>query len=350
MQGRNNAYDFLRLLLALFVFISHGYVLKGLPYKDIEPYILHQTNLGQLGILGFFSLSGYLVTKSYVQTKNAVQFLLNRITRIFPAYWACLIITAFIIAPLIYFLNNDSFKNYPVTGSAGALSYIKTNFFLRMNQISIVHVLDNTYFKHVNISLWTLFQEFKYYCLTLLLGLSGLLYKKKFLLLTVIILFVFYVLSKLHNTYFDFSFHTHINYLLIAYLTGVIFYTYHDFFTERAKVLCIVLVIMLVISSVMLKLILILPVAFGMLILLLFGSFKITVDIDLSYGIYLYSFPIQLIIFLGYNEWSLLGLLIASIGVILVFAFLSFHLIESPALKLKHIFAKWLSNNGINNK
>jgi len=58
---------------------------------------------------------------------------------------------------------------------------------------------------------------------------------------------------------------------------------------------------------------------------------------DFSYGIYIYSFPIQqLIIYIHGGKMSVDLNLFYSIPLILIFAFLSWHLVEKKALKLKY--------------
>jgi peptidoglycan/LPS O-acetylase OafA/YrhL len=57
---------------------------------------------------------------------------------------------------------------------------------------------------------------------------------------------------------------------------------------------------------------------------------------DLSYGLYIYAFPVQqVIIHSSHNIQSLWLNLIASAAAIPVLAFLSWHLIEQPAMALK---------------
>ncbi|WP_342227659.1 hypothetical protein [Rickettsiella endosymbiont of Rhagonycha lignosa] len=58
---------------------------------------------------------------------------------------------------------------------------------------------------------------------------------------------------------------------------------------------------------------------------------------DLSYGIYMYAFPVQqTIIILAKNGLSLWIEFITSFFITIIQAFLSWHLVEGPALKLKN--------------
>ena len=60
MHHRQNNFDLVRVLAALFVLISHQHALNGLP----EPTFLNVHTIGGLGVLIFFSISGFLVAQS----------------------------------------------------------------------------------------------------------------------------------------------------------------------------------------------------------------------------------------------------------------------------------------------
>ena len=142
MTNRNNSYDLLRLILATFVLISHSFYMLEFPYTDIGYFLNGQTYLGEVGLLGFFTLSGYLITKSFFYNESAVRFFKNRIFRIFPGFWFCLIFTAFIIGPTLFYIEKNTLNNYPYSGPWSAINYIKSNFFLEINQSNIRNVLD----------------------------------------------------------------------------------------------------------------------------------------------------------------------------------------------------------------
>lgn len=63
-EHRNNCFDIIRLFAAIIVIISHQYSLSGLT----EPTFLGMTTLGGLGVIIFFAISGFLITKSWVMT------------------------------------------------------------------------------------------------------------------------------------------------------------------------------------------------------------------------------------------------------------------------------------------
>jgi peptidoglycan/LPS O-acetylase OafA/YrhL len=79
-----------RLLMALSVAVSHSFTLAG----HDDP-LLPNAGFGSLGVVGFFALSGFLVTGSALRLGDRPRFLWHRFLRIYPAYWVCLLVTAF---------------------------------------------------------------------------------------------------------------------------------------------------------------------------------------------------------------------------------------------------------------
>lgn len=88
---RNNNFDILHLLCALLVIVSHSYAMVGL--HDNEP-LLRMTHLmiaSDIGLCGFFTISGYFILTSLMTSKNILSYLGKRCLRIFPALAVCLV-------------------------------------------------------------------------------------------------------------------------------------------------------------------------------------------------------------------------------------------------------------------
>lgn len=82
---RNNAIGFLRLVLAASVIIGHGPMLGGYPNLGLTltgPWF----GWGEVAVMGFFTLSGILITKSWESSKGAKDFFTKRFLRIMPGY------------------------------------------------------------------------------------------------------------------------------------------------------------------------------------------------------------------------------------------------------------------------
>src|SRR5450631_493848 len=86
---KRNSLNFLRMILALMVVVSH----VGLGgFRD--PFLLNHTTIGIVAVYGFFGISGFLIAGS--ASRNGVgRYLWQRCLRILPGFWVCLAVTAF---------------------------------------------------------------------------------------------------------------------------------------------------------------------------------------------------------------------------------------------------------------
>lgn len=163
--NRNNNFGMLHLMASFFVLYGHQYRLLN----QLPPVVLGN-QIHELGVKTIFLISGYLIAKSLFsmtcgRKKVTAVYLVKRIGRLFPEFLFCLIITAFLIAPLFttltvkeYFYNMDSI-----------VFYIKNNLFL----YPIFHLpgvfADNPFAGTVNGSLWTMPLEVAMYLCFLLI-------------------------------------------------------------------------------------------------------------------------------------------------------------------------------------
>jgi peptidoglycan/LPS O-acetylase OafA/YrhL len=161
LERGGNCFGFIRLVLAALVILSHSWSIGGF---GAEP--LGTTNartLGFVAVFGFFALSGALVARSAEGTGTS-PFLWHRIRRIFPAYWACLLVTAVAIAPLIAALRGLPLGSVSHRGTLGPYTYFTGNFLLEIHQYAIGTVLHGLpYPDAINGSIWSLTYEFTCY-------------------------------------------------------------------------------------------------------------------------------------------------------------------------------------------
>ena len=54
-----------------------------------------------MAVVGFFGISGYLITGS-AERSRPLRYLWQRFLRIFPAFWVCLVVTAFVIGAIAW--------------------------------------------------------------------------------------------------------------------------------------------------------------------------------------------------------------------------------------------------------
>lgn len=102
LSARSNNFDALRLLGALLVLFSHQFALCG---RD-EPRLVGDHSFGNLGVLIFFAVSGHLVTVSWMRDPNLVRFLLRRGLRILPG----LVVAMLVCAPVLAWLLPETFS------------------------------------------------------------------------------------------------------------------------------------------------------------------------------------------------------------------------------------------------
>jgi peptidoglycan/LPS O-acetylase OafA/YrhL len=94
--GGPNALNFLRIAFALEVVVWHSYALRGgnwLPDR-LESF------LSVIAVDGFFAISGFLICRAWCRNPRVLRFAAARARRLLPGLWMCLVVTAFVIAPI----------------------------------------------------------------------------------------------------------------------------------------------------------------------------------------------------------------------------------------------------------
>jgi len=157
LHPKYNSLNFLRLVLATTVLVSHARVIGGFGGEGV----LHGTTFGTVAVYGFFGISGYLIAGS-AERNGAGRYLWQRCLRILPGFWMALIVTAFGLAWLGW-LDQHHAGSYLALSRNSPFGFVTHNWFLDMHQSLIGMIAWNG-------SLWTLFYEFL--CYLLLLGLA----------------------------------------------------------------------------------------------------------------------------------------------------------------------------------
>ena len=318
---RANALNFVRLLLAGSVIVWHGIRLAG---QEIESVPLRQFVV-DFGVDGFFAISGFLIVQSWLRTPDWRRYLRARFLRIFPAFWTCLIVTAFLIAPLS-------------TGLFGGenLTYVLKNASLWIVQWGIAGTPTDVPITGVwNGSLWTLAWEFICYLGVLVLGIAGLLkYRAVLPICFALVLIVSAATSSglVENGLLELA-----SRFGIMFLAGALILQYRDRIPVNA--VTVVLSVVVVAASMLLpnyRVVGALPLAF---LVMLCGaairSPRFRLKNDISYGVYIYAFPVQQVLAIwGVHTWGTpVYIVLAMLGT-LPLAIASWFLVEKQALKL----------------
>jgi peptidoglycan/LPS O-acetylase OafA/YrhL len=328
---RENNFDALRLLAALAVILSHAFLIaQGTEKNDPLNWLTgNQCMLGLTGVFVFFAVSGFLVTQSFEQTRSPLRYLIKRVLRIFPAYLVCLVVTAFLLGPVVTTLPLGEYLRRPEPYN---YLYYNSFFDIRVHELPGVMFVDNQVGLEVNGSLWSLGAEFDMYLMVLGLGMLRL------LKLPVCVALLALGMACIH---FDqLSFLGGWGWTLSFFASGMILYKLRDtrIFDWRIALLALT---GLAISIPLRQFILLFPVCGCYLALYLALHPKLPIIPatrfgDLSYGLYIFGWPSeQVVIWLlhGQTSWWLEFLLATLLAGGL--AFLSWHLVEKRALRLK---------------
>ena len=306
-------FDYLRLIAAILVIAHHARVLNGQSPLMIGTSL----DLGALGVGVFFVISGYLVAGSLARTQRLTTFVAKRALRIFPGLLAALLVTAFVIGPASTALDTDAYLTDPDTYgyvlktlTLYAVTYDLPGVFLSVPVAGVV-----------NGSLWTLRLEFTAYLALATLGAARQATPK---VLAALALAAATGAIAIHAIGLD----AKSDLFRIAYLAATNGFLFLSGAALQGSVcrapswLALAAVILLAT-----------PVWFlGLpLVVLRLGDLALPrLPADLSYGLYIYSFPLQQVLV----ERGQLNL-VTSLAAALPCAALSWFLIEKPALRLK---------------
>lgn len=163
LHRTSNNFNFLRLLFALLVILSHTVeILDGNRDREILTNLFNTTTFGGLAVDGFFLLSGYLIVQSWRSAPFAWSFLTKRVLRIFPAFIIATVLCAFVVGALAG--GEDYFQQFkPIDFLIGMALLAKP---------VIPPVFAGTYFPMVNGSMWSIHYEFVCYLFVLGFGLG----------------------------------------------------------------------------------------------------------------------------------------------------------------------------------
>ncbi len=169
LDPRTNSLNLIRLVLAAMVLVAHGYYISG---AGVGPHIDGE-NIGGWAVFGFFAISGYLITAS--RWSNSVgTYLVHRIARIFPAFLVCLVLMALVVAPIGYLHVHGSLAGYLTAGPTTPANFVVSNALLKINSYEIAGTPAGVPYPGAwNGSLWSLYYEFLCYLVVGALAVVG---------------------------------------------------------------------------------------------------------------------------------------------------------------------------------
>ena len=324
------------MIAASSVLVSHAYPISlGVGAAEPLDDIIGRS-LGWTAVAVFFVISGFLITRSFDQRRHVKDWLAARFLRLFPGLFVVLIVTAFLYGPVTtalpigsYFSNSETF------------TYVPRNLTLAFLQNGLPGVLETNPFPvAINGSLWTLFHEVACYGGVFLAGMLGLFRTKRH----AAILFAFYVV--LYLVFYAPQPGTLLTPRAIAlrnlslpFAIGAAAYVWRDSIRLHWAVIPLgALALVPLRWTVVFDVTLILWIAYTVMLLAYLPAGKIRRYNDLgdySYGIYIYAFPVQQLMVWALGPMTPLMNMALSFPLVLCCAVLSWHFIESPALRLR---------------
>jgi peptidoglycan/LPS O-acetylase OafA/YrhL len=323
-SGRNH-FNLMRLFAAWLVIYSHSWAITGNTGVDHFAKLTLFKSAGALAVDVFFIISGFLVAASF--QRNALRdFLLARALRIYPALIVCVVLTVFVLGPWL-------------TTSSGYWSDAKTWRYLWANaslwraEFWLPGVFAAMPRTAVNGSLWTLPIEGRLYVALTIAGLTGMLAPRRFLPAWALAIAGACAFAWLRAPLPE-----HLAYLLWVtafFITGTLFWVWR----ARIRLSWWGLLALIGIAVATRGNAWFAPVYFALVV---YATFCLAFlprlprieHTDLSYGLYLYGWPMQqLAMLLGAT--TLLTNTLTATALALACAALSWFLIERPALGLK---------------
>ena len=332
MVQRKDNFQLLRFIAAANVIYHHAYTIadgsgppnlfESLGWWRAAPY---------LDVDLFFVMSGFLVTASFVRTKDVAVFLWARFLRILPGLLCCLLVTAFVIGPIFTERNLGVYLRDP-----DVMGYIVRNIQMRTDWIKDLPgvFVDNPQKATVNGSIWTMPALARMYACVAILGFLGILSKRRRFNIVVGSLVVLVICYEWKLPLLPGDEYAR---MAVMFAAGAFVYINRSWLPmPRLLLLATIVAAFLLRSTEAYRyLFSVAEVMFVFWFAYALKWYGFNRFADYSYGIYLWGYPSQQMV--AAIDGHLSSLANAAIGFILalLLAIGSWHLVEKPALRMK---------------
>ncbi len=331
MDRKYNNFDLLRLLLAIIVVIVHTAELSQIEaIAKVSQYFS-----SVIAVDSFFIVSGFLIFMSFDNSSSLSSFAIKRVRRVAPAYSVVILLSAL----LLFFVSTQSFSNY---FNIEFFHYILFNLLtLNFVQPTLTGVFIDNPLQAINGALWTIKIEVAFYIIVPLIGYLLTKTNKLFILLTIYIFSISYSillfwLYKNSSLEIYLKLEKQIFGQLAFFVSGALLYYFYDTFKKKSFQILLVASVILYIHYYFINIYLLYPMALAIVIIYFATQFKYLGEFgkygDISYGLYIWHFPI-IQLFIYYNLFDNLALgLILLVVCLLTISFLSWHFVEKRFL------------------
>ncbi|MEV4728434.1 acyltransferase [Saccharopolyspora sp. NPDC049426] len=334
----NHGFAWIRMIGALLVIYGHSSPLVG-SGELFPPEWPVQPDEGVL--MGFFALSGFQITESWMRDPHALRFAVKRVLRLWPPMLTVSVGMALIVGPVITTLPlGEYFRAHETWG------YIVNNAGLLTLRHDLPGVFENNPWPDaVNGSLWTLPMELLAYgglFALLLLGTA----KKDFRWLTVVALIGLIAWDRhLEQTPGAESAGSLLSVpveslvaFLVAFALGVLLNLYRIPLSPLAAGAGLVVLVVMG-NNITASAFMAFAVSYAVIVAGHFWPSRLTVPgvwVNGSYGVYVWGFPVQQLLAMAGigNQWLML---LCAAPIAYVLGTLSWKYVEDPTMRLRHL-------------
>ncbi|SFD64370.1 Peptidoglycan/LPS O-acetylase OafA/YrhL, contains acyltransferase and SGNH-hydrolase domains [Bosea sp. CRIB-10] len=340
---RQNSFDLIRLFAALCVLISHQLGMAGYPELPLGPLGIA---LASTGLYIFFALSGYLVCHSWLRAPSLRRFLKARVLRIYPAFIVnigfCVLFGAM--------LTTLSASDYWLSAQTWRFIVLNAPILTVPTQFTLPGVFVDARWPIVNGSIWTIKYELLCYLASAALMLATGTRKALARNALAIVLFLLITAYVYRISVYEppqgeafFGYYNAFNLLrfFMTFAAGAL-YALSEPLSDRARLVFLAVPAALIIfgpspefsrAGIILLLVL-LMIEVGKTEIFFSSAYRRVGD--LSYGTFLYGYPIQNLLMTRYYNGSNFSIVTAAtVTIVLAIAWLSWRLVEKPFLRNK---------------
>lgn len=338
LDSSNNSFNLVRLTAALAVIVSHSFALQT-GHSSFEPLIASTPfTLGQHAVNAFFVISGLTLSQSIQRNPDLVDYAWARCLRIFPALLAFGVLFAFFAGPFLttlrlseYFADAHTYL-YPV---AVLVQFSKA--------VPPHEIFSTSLFPYAaNDPLWTIKYELAAYIGLAVFFLLGVHRRPSVLFAALVVTStIMMAIGPLPHEESSYAWLYNLGRYGFCFLVGVLAFHFRYRFPLSLWLLLPSIALVALLGHTVLR-----QVAYIMLTAHLvfiagaqsYGQLTtFTRKTDLSYGAYIYGWPIQQTIVTVFPGVSVGWLLALSLATVPWFALASWNFVEKPALRLKSL-------------
>ena len=337
LDPKQNNFTLLRLLAASAVVISHAVFLHSGHKADEILSSITYFNLGDHAVNVFFVLSGLTVTGSLVKSPSTTEFMVARGLRIFPALGACALLLV-LVGTIVTTCTPTQFLS-----DTRVWRYGVSTLLLNSAATGLPGVFaGNPHPSVMNASIWTLKYEAACYVLLAFVAWFGFVTKRRFTWLFglswTIAGGILFVRSGHDTTPLDQAAR-----FWLCFSLGVGFYVFRNQIVLSAFAVAAVSVLFwFTIGSPLERIVSLFATGYAIVWLgkLPTGHLRsLTNRIDLSYGIYIFGWPITQTLMLVQPSISVWSLILLSLVLAMAVALPSWLLIERPSMRARKIIS-----------